>query len=204
MDRQTWSEILTAHREITGFITKAFASPAITPDLTGLQSLIRRRLNGLRVALEARVPPELAKDVLVPLVFLIDEQVLERLASLGAGREIGWTPLQRNAYPADDGGDVFFEDVARMLKDGAPALLFEVYLYCLHAGFEGRHAEDAIALADIRARLAEKVETPPLPAVAPSPPVVPNALSSRKIVLWTVAAVLAFNAVLFTVAAAMW
>lgn len=203
MDRQTWSEILSAYREITGLITKAFASPSSAPDLGALQSSIRRRLNGLRIALEARIYPELAKDVLVPLVFLIDEQVLERLASLGAGRELGWTPLQRTAYPADDGGDVFFEDVARMLKEGAPALLYEVYLYCLHAGFEGRHADDAIALAEVRTRLAERIEAPPPPAVPPPPPAIPNAASSRQIVIWTVAAVIVFNVILFSVAVAM-
>jgi type VI protein secretion system component VasF len=197
--------MVRAHRDVEAILARALGDASGAPDLAALRTTLRRRIEGLRVALGASLPADQAMEALVPLVFLIDERVLERLADGRLGRGLGWILLQRDLFPGEDGGDVFFERADDLLRgEEAPGFLVEVYLFCLHAGFQGRHADDPEALARYKAQLAARVPVPPLPEPLPPPPELPRATSTRSLVLMTLGAILAFNAILFTVAASMW
>ena len=169
IDLDAWGEILAAYGDVSAAIDKAFAGPP--PDLVALSALVRRRLDALRRRL-----PGGQDEVLVPLSFLLDEQVLAQLVT--AELEVTWPLLGRAFADTDFGGDVFFKKADELRAQAEPSsLVIQVYLFCLDEGFVGRYADDPEALADYRGQLFGRlaaVAPPGTPAAPKGLPVAPR------------------------------
>jgi type VI protein secretion system component VasF len=200
MDLDRWREILAAYDDLDRQIEGAFANPAQGVNLDDLRRSLRRRAEALRLTLGASMPAEAALEVLVPLVFWCDEAVVGRLAQLSIRGDLSWALLQRDLFAVGDGGDVFYERLDELLRRfDTPQILLETYLFCLNAGFEGRHVDEPPVIARYREALAARVATPALPAEpAPETPV-PRATSEVRIALLAAAAAVAFHVILFAV-----
>jgi type VI secretion system protein ImpK len=201
MDGRIWTEILAAHRDVEGLIANAFEDPGARPDLAALRRDVWRRLDRLRVTLSASMSAEQAVRVLVPLLYLIDEKVLLRLGAGGGGTAPSWQLLQR-AFQTEDGGDAFFDEVNALGHD-TPAILFEVYLFCLQAGFEGRHAGEPEELDRYKQRLAEKIAAPLAPSAPPPASAVPALADTTRLALVILGAIATTCVILFAIAASL-
>lgn len=163
VDLDAWHEIFGAYRAAHVAIEQSLAGPV--PDLGGLAVLLRNSLQSLR----PHLPSSLKDSLLVPLAFLLDEQILARLAATGL--EVTWPLLGRVFGKTDFGGDVFFTRADELVDlNRPPALLIQVYLFCLDEGFVGRYASDSAKLMVYRGKLFQKL--------APVPP--PGALAAAR------------------------
>jgi type VI protein secretion system component VasF len=170
MSPRVWAEIAAAHEDTSRQIAAAFADRGRLPDLPPLRARLRRRLDDLLAALSPPLTPDDAVSVLVPLVFLLDEQVEGRIARAGGDGPSAWPKLQRDLFPDGDGGDAFYERAGALLRlPDPPALPVAAYLFCLNAGFQGRLVDDPGAIPGWKARLAAclpaaSAASAPLPA----------------------------------------
>jgi len=203
VDLRVWTEILGSYRELSDLIARSFADPEAPLDLVALRGSMRRKLEALRVSLGAFMPAEQAVEVLVPLLFLFDERVLGRLGAISISRELAWPLLQRDLFPAEDGGDVFFERVDEVYRREDQTLLLEVYLFCLQAGFEGCYSDDPAAITRWKAKLAERVAVPALPSPPPLEATLPQADPAWLLALVTAGAIVALSVILFAIARAL-
>jgi len=204
VDLGVWTDILSTYRELEGLVTRSLSDAAASVDLFTLRSAMRRRFEGLRVSLSASMPAEQAVEVLVPLLFLFDERVLGRLGSMAEGRELSWPTLQRDLFPAEDGGDVFFEKADELCRyKDTPSVLIEVYLFCLQAGFQGRFSDDPTSLSRYEARLGERISVPALPTQPAAEGALPRATPARTYLLVALGAAVLLYVILFAVSLAM-
>ncbi len=141
-----------------------------------------RKRRALREALEARVDPELVEALglwqkhlaMTAITAFADER--ERVA-LGPLADTWRLPLmQTELVEIDDGGDRFFAQLEELLRRAdVHALIFEIHLYCLRAGFVGRFRERRHDLERLQQRVAQRVlggqgrrpHAPPPPPPAP-------------------------------------
>lgn len=204
MSERAWSEIVDAHDDALRQIAVAFGEGGKAPALDTLRPRLRRRLDELVAALAPPLEAEEAVILIVPLVFLLDEQVEVRLVRAAVPERLAWPQLQADLFPDGDGGDVFYERAAALLRDPEPQeLAIRVYLFCLQAGFQGRLFDDPAAIAEWKARLAARLPPAPPAAAAPAAPVLHKA-RPRSFYVWvTLAALLAFQLVLLAIARAM-
>ncbi|WP_437580610.1 DotU family type IV/VI secretion system protein [Sorangium sp. So ce887] len=166
MTPRIWAEIVAAHQDAERLIAAAFGDRAARPDLEALRARLRRRLDELLAALSPPASEEDAVSALVPLVLLLDERVEGRLTRLDPEEPPAWPALQRDLFPAGDGGDVFYEQAAALLRLAAPpALVVGAYLFCLRAGFEGRLVDAPAQIPRWKERLAARLP-PAAPLVA--------------------------------------
>jgi type IV/VI secretion system ImpK/VasF family protein len=140
-----------------------------------------RKRRELRDALETRLDPALIDHVglwqkhliMTAVAAFIDER--ERVA-LGPLADAWRLPLvQTELLEIDDGGDRFFAQLGELLgRADVHALVFEVHLYCLRAGFVGRLRDRRHDLEKLQAKVVARVraEQPrrPSPTAPPSPP----------------------------------
>ncbi len=204
MDLELWNEILAAHDELSRVIERSFAEEGANVDLDALRRTLRIRLEELRVSLGATLSADEAIEVLVPFLFLFDERVLAQLSRISIGHELSYRLLQHDLFPAEDGGDVFYEKVNALLSRAeAPQILLEAYLFCLQAGFEGRLADDAEALEGIRKKLADRVKTSALPTAPRNESHYARATPIKQVVLITVAALVLIHVILFAISRTM-
>jgi hypothetical protein len=200
MTPRIWSEITGAHEDLSRLVNSTFGGSGKAPDLGLLRARLRRRLDELLGVLAPHVTSDTAVAVLLPMVLLVDEQVQMRLPREDASERPGWLLLQRDLLPDGDGGDVFYERAAGLLREvDASPLLVGVYLFCLEAGFQGRLVDDPRAIPGWKAQLRER-----LAVVAPGgtlgAPVFARARSASEYALVAVAAVVVVEVVLWAVA----
>lgn len=173
-------EVTAAHAKLEKIIEDAFDAGPGLPDLVVLSTDISDELDHLRgrVSRKTRASPE---NVLLPLVCLYDERVLLRVAPLGGSEE--WLRVQRRDYaPREDGGDLFFEELAPLvpraeqLANQPPSderdrvlLLLTLYRFCLSEGFTGGYAgaPDLLRERTEEVQSALRLLVPPAPRAAP-------------------------------------
>ncbi len=204
MSARAWSAIVSVYEDASRLVTTTLASPGQEPDLDTLRVRLRRRLDDLMAELSPPLAPEEAAEILVPLVFLLDEQIQGRLARAGPDVFHEWPLLQRDLFPEGDGGDAFYERAAAFLRTPAPSpLVLGAYLFCLQAGFQGRLIDHPSAIPEWKARIAERIPTlAPGPAPAAAPPG-RKARSRAFYVLATLSAIVAWQIALALVARAV-
>jgi type VI secretion system protein ImpK len=135
--------------------------------LAQLQQLLLAEMSGLQKALGAAYREEEIDEALRPFVYLVDEQVLRRLAD---AEQSEWPLLQYKLFGIDSGGDRFYELAdEKLAQRGASLLVFELLHFCLTAGFEGRYAGSSARLRGYKEKLAERIPTPDaVPALPPA------------------------------------
>lgn len=141
-----------------------------------------RKRRALREALEARLDPELTEALglwqkhlaMTAITAFADER--ERVA-LGPLAETWRLPLlQTELVEIDDGGDRFFTQLEELLRRAdVHAIIFEIHLYCLRAGFVGRFRERRHDLERLQERVAQRVlggqgRRPHAPLILPEAP----------------------------------
>jgi type IV/VI secretion system ImpK/VasF family protein len=146
-----------------------------------------RKRRALRDALEARLDPALIEGLglwqkhlaMIAITAFADER--ERVA-LGPLADAWRLPLlQTELVEIDDGGDRFFAQLEELLRRAdVHALIFEIHLYCLRAGFVGRFRDRRHDLERLQARVAERV-LGGQGRRAPSPAAPPLAPASRRV-----------------------
>lgn len=180
MKLEQWSALLATHRQVRELLARTLPAPTSGTERSsvriGLEAIrqleqeVLAELNALRKALASGLSAEQVEEVLQPYVFLLDELVLRRLAEV---EQPLWPLLQQRLFGLDSGGDLFFDQVeARLNHPETPPLLFEVLYFCLSAGFEGRHADNAARLHEYRERLKAHIPHPVPPTAPPAPPAV--------------------------------
>jgi type IV/VI secretion system ImpK/VasF family protein len=172
-----WQAILATLDGITALVDATLppaGGDAGPGALASLSTEIGARMDALGVTLAAA--PN-AQAMTQTLVLYLDEHVM---AELTVPDRLSWPLLQERALPTEDGGDVFYDRLDKLLRPpAAPSMLLEVYAYCLDAGFRGRYDDsddrDKARIAqyrrDIAAVLAPVAATsaPPGAAGAGSP-----------------------------------
>jgi type IV/VI secretion system ImpK/VasF family protein len=121
----------------------------------GLRRLEQRLAQGYR---EPNV-----RAVMAPLVIHSDERLMVATRG-GVG---AWTPLQLEILGFDDGGVQFYTLLEEHLAQAeTPALVFEVYYFCLRDGFKGLYADNPARIEDYKERLAKRLSTEEARAMA--------------------------------------
>ncbi len=182
MKLEHWHALLATHRELREGLDKTLPVPASGEQRTStrvgmeamqhLQQRFLGALNSLREALASGHTPEQVEEVLQPYVFLLDELVLRRLSQ--AEQPI-WPLIQQRLFGQDSGGDHFFDlTEARLNQPDTPVILLEMLYFCLLAGFQGRHSDNAAKLHEFKEQLKARIPRPPPPGVPEAaPPVEP-------------------------------
>ncbi len=180
MKLEHWHALLATHREVRAWLDRTIPAPASGAERTtvrvGLEAMRQLEqqflgtLNRLRKALASELSPEQVEEVLQPYVFLLDEVVLRRLCE---AEQPLWPLLQQRLFGLDSGGDHFFDMAeSRLNHADTPPLIFEVFYFCLLAGFEGRHADNAAKLHEYRERLKDRIPRPLPPGAHADAPAV--------------------------------
>ena len=112
---------------------------------------------------------------MVALVLYFDERIMDQLPEFLA---TSWPLLQTRFTGRKTGGSDFFHVIDELLKaESQPALVFEVYYFCLSSGFLGQYADDLAALDRYKQRLRARIIAPepqrqprePVAAASPVP-----------------------------------
>ena len=176
MKIEQWHIVLEAHRKMRELLDEtlppagAESAAAVlvgAKTLEGLHQELLDALNGLQVALAQDLDTAEVSEALRPLVFLFDEQVLARLAEAD---EKDWPLLQHKLYGVDTGGDLFFSFAdEKLARNDTPPIVFEMLVFCLSAGFEGRYQGNALKLRTYRDKLTARIALPAPVAEPPKP-----------------------------------
>jgi type VI secretion system protein ImpK len=182
MKLEHWHALLATHREVREWLDRTLPVPASgeqrSSTRVGMEAMVQLQqrflgaLNSLREALASDYSSEQVEEVLQPYVFLQDELVLRRLSQ---AEQPVWPLLQQRLFGQDSGGDHFF-DLAktRLDQQDTPVILFEMLYFCLLAGFQGRHSDNAAKLHEYKERIKARIPRPPPPgAPGAAPPVEP-------------------------------
>ena len=141
-----------------------------------------RKRRALREALEARLDPELTEALglwqkhlaMTAITAFADERERVALGPLAGSWRLPL--LQTDLVEIDDGGDRFFAQLEELLgRADVHALIFEIHLYCLRAGFVGRFRERRHDLERLQERVARRVlgghgRRPHAPLIVAEPP----------------------------------
>lgn len=118
-------------------------------------------------------PEHGGEQAMLALVLYFDEYIMGLLPDYLA---TSWPLLQTRLTGRKTGGTDFFLLIDRLLEaESPPALVIEIYYFCLRSGFQGQYADDLSALeryqAALRARIAapEPASQPRRPAKTASP-----------------------------------
>jgi type VI secretion system protein ImpK len=182
MKLEHWHALLATHREVRESLDRTLPLPASGEQRTftrvGMDAMLQLQqrflgaLNPLREALVNGHTSEQVEEILQPYVFLLDELVLRRLSQ---AEQPLWPLIQQRLFGQDSGGDHFFDLAeARLSQADTPVIQLEMLYFCLLAGFQGRHSDNAAKLQEFRERLKARIPRP-LPPGAPeaAPPVEP-------------------------------
>ena len=152
--------------------------------LQRLHDDVHARVEALRLQLASEPGGEQA---MLSLVLYFDEHIMTRLPEFLA---TSWPLLQTRLTGRNTGGVDFFRLIDRLLESESPALVFEVYYFCLASGFRGMYATDLAALEGYRQRLRAKIPAPEPVQLAPTKPAAtPTARPIRSRALYYVVAV---------------
>jgi type VI secretion system protein ImpK len=180
MKLEHWHALLATHREVREWLDRALPVPASGEQRTStrigmeameqLQQRFLGALNSLREALASGHSATQVEEVLQPYVFLQDEVVLRRLSQ---GEQPLWPLIQQRLFGQDSGGDHFFDLAdARLAHADTPVIQLELLYFCLLAGFQGRHSDNAARLHEYKEQLKARIPQPlPPGAPAAAPPV---------------------------------
>jgi type IV/VI secretion system ImpK/VasF family protein len=130
--------------------------------LQRLHDDVHARVEALRLQL-ANEPG--GEQAMLALVLYFDEHIMTRLPEFLA---TSWPLLQTRLTGRNTGGVDFFRLIDRLLESESPALVFEVYYFCLASGFCGQYATDLAALEGYRQRLRAKIPAPEPVHLAPA------------------------------------
>jgi len=155
------------------------ASPSAAPVAADDHDLLHQLHDELQAPLEVlkrTLGAELGGDkALIALVLYFDERIMDQLPEFLA---TSWPLLQTAFTTRKTGGRDFFQVIDELLKaESQPALLLEVYYFCLSSGFQGQYADDLAALDRYKERLRARITAPepqrqprePLAAASPVP-----------------------------------
>jgi type VI secretion system protein ImpK len=182
MKLEHWHALLATHREVRESLDKTLPVPASgdqrVSTRVGMEAMLHLQqrflgaLNSLREALASDHSSEQVEEVLQPYVFLQDELVLRRLSQ---AEQPLWPLIQQRLFGQDSGGDHFFDVAeARLNQADTPVILLEMLYFCLLAGFQGRHSDNAAKLHEFKERLKARIPRPlPPGAAGAAPPVEP-------------------------------
>ena len=159
--------------EVTGFGRplqwgSAPTSPPTSEDAEALAIIqvrreVRESLRRLEQRLAASYRAPNVRHVIAPLIIHTDE----RLMVATRGRVEAWTPLQLEILGLDDGGVQFYLALDELLSQAdTPALVFEVYYFCLRDGFKGLYAENPARIEDYKDRVQKRLSTEEARAMA--------------------------------------
>lgn len=182
-------------------VTATAAAAAPSPEQVTLQRLHQdalARIEALRSTLAAEPGYEQA---MLALVLWFDERIMGQLPEYLA---TSWPLLQTRLTGRKTGGTDFFHLIDRLLdSEPPPSFVFEVYYFCLTAGFQGQYADDPAALERYRQRLRARIPAPE-PAQKPRDPQGggPAPEPIRSPALYYAAAVLAV--IVFAFALTLW
>lgn len=146
-----------------GGIMRAFAG---TDDLVDVRGAVRAKLDLLKANLTRTLTERESYLVLFPIVVYCDEVIQNRLLS---GPEMVWPPLQKELFKIDNGGEVFYDTLDDLLrKPETLPFIYEVFYYCLAAGFTGKHANNLAKINEYKSKLEAKIPValPPKPQEA--------------------------------------
>jgi type VI protein secretion system component VasF len=130
-------------------------------DIVKLRSLIRSRLGWLKQQLSMELTEREVYYCLFPLTIHFDEMVHQYLSD----KTRIWSPLQKELFNIDNGGEIFFTTADELLKRAQTLpLVFEVFYFCLRNGFKGAFINTESRLKDYLARLEARI---PLPNFTP-------------------------------------
>jgi type VI secretion system protein ImpK len=208
MKLEHWNALLATHRTVRELLNQTLPVPASGAERTtvriGMEAMrqLEQRfleaLNGLRKALASDLSAEQVEEALQPYVFLLDELVLRRLCQ---AEQPLWPLLQQRLFGQDSGGDLFFDLAeARLNHADTPTLLLELFYFCLQAGFEGRHADNAAKLHEYRERLKARIPRP----LAPDAPSTSHAAELMPIYEFPVRYYLVATLVVVLLPVALW
>jgi type VI protein secretion system component VasF len=149
MNGKALGELMTTYDELRGVVAQAQVVAQSSFD--DLARTIRARLSHASARIASMLGETEAHAVLAPLVFWLDEAVQRQWSYLG----LDWPLLQQSEFQRGDGGDAFFDEVARLLGNETPEpVVVASYLLALREGFEGRYAEQPEQLQSVRSKLA--------------------------------------------------
>ncbi len=180
MKLEHWHSLLATHREARELLDRTVPAPASgsgrTSTRVGMEAMkyleerFLEALNALRKSLASEFSAEQVEEVLQPYAFLLDEMVLRRLSE---AEQPLWPLLQQSLFGVDSGGDVFFDQADfRLSHADTQPILFEVFYFCLLAGFEGRHADNAAKLQEYQDKLKARIPRPSPPGAPAAAPAV--------------------------------
>ncbi|RKH08455.1 hypothetical protein D7V97_19425 [Corallococcus sp. CA053C] len=188
MKLELWNSLLAAQRRVRQLLDRALpAEPApgarrpqgrVGQDaLDHLAQALLVELELLRAAFGAELRPDEVEDLIRPFVYFLDEWVLRRLSD---AEQHLWPLLQQNQFQVDSGGDLFYDFVDEKLRrNDTPPIVFEMFRFCLAAGFTGRLVGQPERIRDYKDRIAERIPQPAslpqaMPVVQTGPPTVYN------------------------------
>lgn len=129
-------------------------------DLETFRQELRNRLELLKVKVTELYSERDAYYLVFPLVAHADELVNVLLPDY---KRDSWVNMQRELYDMDNAGDVVFELLdSLLLKPETPALVHEVFYFCINDGFSGRYAGNIDRLEDYKQRLRERIPLCPV------------------------------------------
>lgn len=123
--------------------------------LGGLREAVRRRLETLWAAFAGEPGFERIRRA---LLVHFDERIMRLLPDY---LRLSWPLMQTEVTRTTTGGSEFFTAIDDALHDPrTPALVLEVYYYCLSHGFVGMFATDSGQIHFYKQRLAERIPHP--------------------------------------------
>jgi type VI secretion system protein ImpK len=176
MNLEHWKMVFTQYRQTRALLDQWLpAQPAETEGrpqvrvgragLAQLQQQLLAAVEELLSGLGGHYRAEEVDEALRPFTYLLDEQVLLRLAE---AEKYDWPLLQYHLFGEESGGDLFYELADQKLNQpGASPLVFELLHFCLAAGFGGRYLGNTAKLREYKQKLTARIVPP---ALAPPPP----------------------------------
>lgn len=175
MKLEHWQLIFKAHQQVRSLLDQWLpaeglpgARAMVKVGQRGLSQLQEQLLGvvvNLTEGLGAAYGVEEVESAQRPFVYLVDELVLRRLAE---GDQPNWRLLQYHLFGEDSGGDLFYELAdAKLLRPDPSPLVYEMFYFCLTAGFGGRHLGNHAKLREYRERLAALIPRPELVTAPP-------------------------------------
>ena len=140
-----------------GGVMRAFAG---TDELVDVRGAVRAKLDMLKAKLTKTLTERESYLVLFPIVVYCDEVIQNKLL---AGPEMVWPPLQKELFKIDNGGEAFYDTLDDLVRkpDTLP-FIYEVFYFCLAAGFMGKHANNLAKINEYKSKLEARI-----PVVAP-------------------------------------
>lgn len=158
-----WDAVIRAGDHVDRLV--AYTSVRLpTPEeddlLHALREETRAYLDGLRDQMSN--VPEIER-LMLALILYFDERIMGQLPDTSRHR---WEPLQIDWIGSSHGGIEFYRILDRLAQDAqTPAILFEVFYYCLNNGFVGRYGGNQDGVEAYKRYLRSRI-APPTPDVA--------------------------------------